>query len=770
MRKRAILIVLATTGAAVLAAAGAAHADVPVLYVNNDVAANCSDGGSGTQAQPFCTLAAGVAAVSAGQTLVVGGAFNEHVTISRSGTSGNPITIKGDRTPGHPIGRLQGGPDVGFTIDGQHDIVISDISVINAATGPGYAISNSARITLQGLRVQTATTAAIPAITLKGVTGSTLSGVIAGGSKTTVGIALDAATSGVRIERSRAAGGMAPGSRGIEILGSGNSVISTDVLANTIGIAVGAGAADNVLANNDVSGNTDAGIDSTGARGTAITNNSVYDNCVAGIRVAGASTGVSVQNNDLTNNLAWLHSQYCGTSGGAEVAVSGGAVGTTVVDYNNFYHGGAPGATDAYLWNGTAMGLTAFRAASGQGAHDLETAYTSGREDAANSAAPGWQSTDHDGNPREDNPGLANTGAGPVPYADRGAYETVRRPQAAVTLRADQAASTVTADASGTIPGYLPIATYSFDFGDGTPVASQASAVAAHHYAKPGTYTVTVSATDTHGYTGSNTAGVSVWPAVRTIALLGRENNAGFVTGGASGYESLTVNGTAAALFDVVDPGNGHVALRARANGQYVHVRGSSQYLVADGLVTDDTALFDLVTNADASVSLRSVFTLGYVSGNSGNGRGLTADRSTVGPWEQFGVVDQANANVTLHAHANGKYVTADNGGNSPLIANRTATGQWETFDLVDAGNGYVGLYSHANGRFVTADNGGNAALIANRTTVGAWEKFKIVKNADGSTALQASINGKYVTADNGGNSPLIANRTAVGAWESFDR
>jgi PKD repeat protein len=55
-----------------------------------------------------------------------------------------------------------------------------------------------------------------------------------------------------------------------------------------------------------------------------------------------------------------------------------------------------------------------------------------------------------------------------------------------------------------------PIATYAFDFGDGTAPVNQTSATAAHTYAKAGTYTATVTVTDTAGKTGTATTTVTV--------------------------------------------------------------------------------------------------------------------------------------------------------------------------------------------------------------------------------------------------------------------
>ncbi|WP_433212701.1 right-handed parallel beta-helix repeat-containing protein [Dactylosporangium sp. CS-047395] len=769
MANRAILTVLATAGAAVLATAGPAHADVPALFVNVLAPAGCSDAGTGTEAQPFCKISAALAVATAGQTINVSGTYNERVTFPRSGEPGRPITLRAN-----PVARLAGSQSVGFEISNRREIAISGINVASAGVGAGISVTGSTAITLDNMSIQVATGVAVPGVRVAGTADSSLTNIRISGDMTT-GIALDAATSGVRLEAVQVgAPYQRAGTKGIDVLGSHNTILNSAVTGGgDAGIAFGPGADGNVVANTFVSFSLGVGIDNVGATGTAITNNQVEGNCKSGVRVAGAATGVSVQNNVLRQNRSGADNANCDRSfqGAVAVGIYDGAVGHTVADYNNVYQGFAAGAPDAYAWNGTVMGMTAFRAASGQAAHDVE-GDTAPTEDAANSAAPGWPAKDRLGNAREDNPLLGNTGAGPVPYADRGALEQTKGPQANLELRADQPTSTVTADASATRPGYTPVAAYTFDFGDGTTL-TQAGPIATHRYPTPGTYLVQVKATDGNGHAALSQQPVSLWPTARTIALQANENN-GFVHGGPDGGNFLDPTSSSvgpAELFELIDLGAGRVALRSRINQQYVAVNyGTQPVLSATSPATDDpSTVFDLVTNADGTISLRSLSRNAYVSGNGGHNV-LTADRSTIGPWERFGVVDQANANVTLHAHANGKYVTADNGGNSPLIANRTATGQWETFDLVDAGGGWVALYSHANRKFVTAENGGNAALIANRTTVGAWEKFKIVKNADGSTSLQANANGKYVTADNGGNSPLIANRTAVGPWEEFDR
>ncbi|WP_426509141.1 PKD domain-containing protein [Dactylosporangium sp. McL0621] len=769
MAKRAFVVAL-TTGAAVFAVAGPARADTPDLYVNN--AANCSDAGAGTASQPYCTIAAALAAASAGRTITVSGDYDEHVTIDKSGEPGRPITLK---NAGPGLVTLNGGPGLGFTIDGQHDIAISGFLVRNATSGPGLAVTGSTRIAIDNFYVALASGTTAPPARLAGVTDSTLTKVGLSGSTTSpVALMLDAATSGVVVKSAIVSRPAMAGAHGVEVLGSRNTILNSQF--QNAGVLIGPGASGNAVVNSVVTNGRGVGIDNTGATGTAITNNTVQNSCGSGIRIAGASSGVSVQNNVVTNSGPGSSGNCGSTAGTVEIGVYDGAVGTTVVDYNSVYRGaGTLPAPDTYAW-GTAMGLAAFRTASGQAAHDLEGATPDTLEDSANSAAPGYQATDYFGRPRLDNPGRPDTGAGPVKYADRGYRETIKGPNATLTVRTDQNALSVTADASGTTPGYAPITSYTFDFGDGTAAVTQATPVATHRYAQPGNYYVRINVADVNGFVpGTAEQYVSMWPTTRTVVLLA--DNGTYVSAGADGSQQLRAGATTVGpgeLFELIER-DGRVALRSKANGKYVTDGfDARRQLLAQFLTTTlepaDITSFQLVAGADGSVSLRSLANNTYVSSNSGTTKLLTDDRTAIGPWEKFHLIDAGNATASLKAHANGRFAAAENGGNAPLIANRTAAGLWETYDLVDAGNGWVALYSHANGKFVTAENGGNAPLIANRTAIGPWEKFKVITNADGSTSLLAGVNGRYVCAENGGNSSLIANRTAIGAWEEFDR
>ena len=128
---------------------------------------------------------------------------------------------------------------------------------------------------------------------------------------------------------------------------------------------------------------------------------------------------------------------------------------------------------------------------------------------------------------------------------------------------------TVTADASASTDGDLtPIASYQFDFGDGSPpvVKTAPTATASHAYAAAGVYSVTVTLTDT----GSNTsapasASISVRPELAPTAQVS-------VTQAASPALTVTADGSASADTDLTpiasywfDFGDGSAAVTTTA-------------------------------------------------------------------------------------------------------------------------------------------------------------------------------------------------------------
>ncbi|MGW5669837.1 PKD domain-containing protein [Micromonospora sp. NPDC003776] len=759
------LTAIAVTGSSLLVTGGAAQGAEALTYYVRQESTACSDTGPGTLAQPFCSIGPAAAVATAGQTVDVGrGSYPERVTIANSGTPEQPITFLASE-----VATLTG-PNGGFVIEGQHDVVLQNLRVRGAADVPALDLRNASDVTIRGGSYAMADLPTAPAVRLAGVASSSLTRFTISGNNLADGVTMDAATSGVTLDHLNvlSADNSARESAGIRNGGPGNTIVNNFLSGfGSAAIAVGPEASGTVVANNEVRGGIGYGIHNRGATGTAITNNSVNGRCQDGIRVDETSTGVSVQNSYLVSNGLFGQS-YCPSSGpgGAEIGIYGGATGDTVVDYNNTYHNASPSGA-AYSWNGTRMSLAAFRTASGQAAHDIDTPWTRDREDAANSAAPGYQATDRLGTARADNPAVANTGAGPVPWADRGATEFVGTPVARFDTALDLGTSSVTVDASTSAPGYVPITSYVFDFGDGT-VVTQNTPVAAHRYAAFGDYTVSVKVSGSDGrVSGATLQGVSVLRRIGTVGLLSLTSlrYAGASTGSPLVADQGRLGATA--QFDLADA-SGQVALFSRAAHRYVSVGTST--LVPASPMASTAARFDLLRNTDGTISLRAAANNRYVSAASATAP-LVADATSIGTSQKFYRVNVADSGRSLKARANMRYVRSDGANAKPLIASSTSVGLWERFDLVDLGNGQIALLAQSNNRFVTAPSAGTMPLIANRTTIGTAERFTLVRNSYGTVSLKASANNRYVTAASAGAKPLIASSTRIGlgSWEKFN-
>ncbi|QLQ38728.1 PKD domain-containing protein [Micromonospora robiginosa] len=682
--------------------------------------------------------------------------------MARSGTPDQPITIRNTADSAAAIS----GPTAGVVIDGQHDIVLQDLWVMKLADLPAVDLRDAAGITVQGGVFSMSDASTAPLARLAGVTRSTLTGFRASGAAVVDGLILDDATTDVEVRSvivsSPPVYGRHENSVGIRVDGPGNRLVNNVVNGfSGAGVALGPEAADTVVVNTQMTAGGGFGIHNHGALRTAITNNTVQSRCRDGIRVDGASTGTSIQNNMLMTNGSNRNSYCDKTDGwGAEIALFDDSGKRVTVDYNNTMHLYDPAF---YSWNGLGMMLVAFRDTSGQAKHDKEVSDYRDREDSANSAAPGYLTTDRIGAGRADNPAVPNTGAGPVTYADRGAFETLGSPTAALDIALDLGASSVTLDASASTPGFVPLTTYVFDFGDGT-VVTQAKPVASHTYARAGNYEVTIKVSGSDQRVATVVRPVGVLPRTGTVGLLALQNlrYTSAAQAGASAQADQPALG-ADGQFDLADAGNGQVALLSRATNRYLSV---SATVLAVSTAVGPNETFVLLRNTDGTISLKATVNSRYVGVSS------TVELTAIAPGitnaEKFYRVNVADANRTLKATVNGRYVSAESAGAKPLIANRATAGPWETFDLADLGSGQVGVFAHANNRFVCADNVGLNPLIANRTSAGAWEKFTVTRNADGTTSLKATINSRYVSADNVGTNPLIANRATIGLWEKF--
>jgi parallel beta-helix repeat protein len=224
-----------------------------------------------------------------------------------------------------------------------------------------------------------------------------------------------------------------------------------------------------------------------------------------------------------------------------------------------------------------------------------------------------------------------------------------------VSPTSGQAPLPVTADATNSMPGSTPIATYSFDFGDGTPVgAPQATPTAAHTYYTAGTYTVTVTVTDTVG--GSSQATQQVVVSAGIVTNPGFENGlSGWNASGSATGVTLTQvvgghsGGHAAALTNP-GPGNNGCTLNDSPNWVLTTVTGT--YTASIWVRADD--------NSNRKLNLRF---REYSGGNLVNSASSSITLTT--SWTQVSVsYTVATAGTTLDLNA----YTANNSNSPPGV------------------------------------------------------------------------------------------------------
>ena len=459
---------------------GAVQADTPpatTLYVANFPDSGCNDTGPGTEAEPFCTIQAAANVASAGQTVLVGldegnPLYTQDVTITRSGTPGNPIIFQaGEPWKGwsattmiEPYDGNQLASNA-FVLSGVHDIVIQGFG-ISGATGAAISIANSSDIAVEHDIIQSDLNPGPPPI----------------------GVAVSGTSSNVTISRDlfRVAG------PAVEIgSGASNAVVSTNLMEQ---------------------GDSGGEISVTGASDTDITSNSWFTQCQADIAVSDSTT-TTIENNDIEGDCLTAETT-------AEITVDADSAPTTSLDYN------IPCArvskNPVYSWAGALYtAATALDAATGQGSHDLnvspgELVLTAAAIDSADANAPGELPTDILGNARIDDPMVPNTGTG-VGYDDRGAIEQQDIMSVGVSLNALQAPTGGTVTASVDVSNaWSADPASSVDFGDGsTPVVvSGDGSSASHVYTTPGDYTVTVTSTDGTGRQATASKSITVVSAV----------------------------------------------------------------------------------------------------------------------------------------------------------------------------------------------------------------------------------------------------------------
>ncbi len=513
-RTRVPLVAGAVAAAMVAVVPSAAQAAGVTRYVDSNPAV-CSDTGSGTQVQPYCTLSKGISALGAGNTLMVmPGNYTGGVTIGASyaGTSAQPTTIK-SATPRGAV--INASATAGITLN-KTSFVVVDGFKIDGTTKEGIGAYSSQNVTIRGNEISHAGSPLMGAVAngieLSGTTTSTVSGNYLHDNSND-GIALLSSAGAVPEKSSdntisgntstNNARGYIRSATGILVNGDNNR-ITGNVTANNedTGIQVSAAgstaapASGNFVLSNLSYGNGDHGIDLSQGPNTSILGNSIYQNATAGIDAESNSSGITVVDNISAENA------IDGTRTRGQIRVDTGSQAGTTVNSNLVYNSADQ---PLYTWGTTQYSLiTTFRAASGQGAADIsgnpkwvspgtgDFHLTSGSPaiDDADTTVPGWPNCDKEN---------------VCPHNDRGALEFV---PAAATAPAAPTGVTAQADVASafvkwTAPdnGGSSITGYTVTGSPGGTVTVPGSATSATVTGlKNGTaYTFTVKATNAVG-------------------------------------------------------------------------------------------------------------------------------------------------------------------------------------------------------------------------------------------------------------------------------
>lgn len=623
MKARRIVALVALTVASGGLGQAAAHADSTPTYIYVNTS-SCSDSGTGTLALPYCTIQAAANAALPGQTVLLPpeDLFTQSVVITRSGSPGAPITFEGgmfsswDDT-GDTV-QSPSGPAI--TIQGVQDIAVRGLTLEGNGADPAVTISDSSDITFD--------TDHISGVSITGTSSDVTvsrSGVFAGEGSTAISVGAGASSVAISTNEfpSSVQAVTVQGATGTAVTGNSMFAACQTSIALTQ-------SASSTIENNLINGPAAPGckqapavaVSADSTAGTTLDYNAIRQSADSAPTYQWAGTGYTdaTQLDAATGQGAHDINAVVGmaTSGvgtyGDYITPTASAVTVDSADAN------APGelstdvdgqsrVDDPFVANtGTGVGF------HDRGAIEYQDPLTATLTTSATQLPAGatltastavtdpWSATDTvtydfgDGSA----PVVSSSGAAASHvYPATGAYElsatitnaygvqivrsasiNVDDPaplQASITKSGTGGALSAFAEVSAT--GAWSIASSSVDFGDGTAPEEFGGAPyanAEHTYAKPGTYTITYTATDAGGNTATASTVVTTsgadYTALGPVRVLDTRNGTGTaeapltsaapITLQLSGVDGIPANATAVAINLTVTntTGSGNVA------------------------------------------------------------------------------------------------------------------------------------------------------------------------------------------------------------------
>ncbi len=327
-------------------------------------------------------------------------------------------------------GTLVGHRTNGIRLSGRSNVVISGFTVTRAEDKGIYLSSSSNNCTISG---NTTTWNGHYGIQANACNGVRIAGNIST-DNSDHGIGLTAGSSGCTVEDNESARNAhltVRQANGLYMYGAPGNLIQRNRFHDNqdTGMHIQSGSNNNVCLMNVSWNNGDHGYDHLIATGNSHVGDVAYGNYKDGFSIEGSSSGTSLSNCIAVNN-GLNTNEY-------DLWIDAASDTGFVSDYNIFWNSSSQPPIKWKNTSGIFSTVAAFSAASGRDPHsiqanpmfvapatgDFRTQAGSPAIDSGNSGVANWPSVDALGNPRVDDPLVANTGVGPILYGDRGAVE-----------------------------------------------------------------------------------------------------------------------------------------------------------------------------------------------------------------------------------------------------------------------------------------------------------------------------------------------------------
>ncbi len=836
-RRFAAAVVLISTGSVSLPVAAHA-ATATTIYVNN-TSSQCSDGsGGGSQATPFCTIPGALGVVQPGQTVMIEGGSYAPFTVSVSGTAAAPITITNPlgtstRNPSVFIQSTSTVPAI--TLSGASYVNVNGLTTGNPGPGSAAVITGSHHVSLDRDELGTQVPG-LPAVEVTGGSSAvTISRDLISADTTAPEIEVHGGSTGTVVTTSQWSNFKGPG---IAVDDAPGTAVTGNTIGRSCGLAVGVtgGSTGTSVENNlipNVSGNPVIAacpvaataavsilVDDASTAGTTIDYDNVYPN---GHTIEYSWSGATY------NTSADFHAA---TSQGAHdldtaTVTEPGMLGGTALSIIDSADADAPGelstdiagqprvddpavtdrGTGTHTYYDRGSTETEQRATSQLLTQNSSKAPIGGAVTFTGTVSDGWGGAVScefdfgDGSSATVATTLSspNTLVGVCsaqhPYKAVGTYAVTLTsttsyglvamssphsvnvvtptPLTPVLTVVPQGTTGVSTYGAGTISAW-DISGYSLDYGDGTTIT--AVDVKTHAYAKPGTYKISLTATNVAGETATasqnfTTTGQYYSPLTPTRILDTRDGTGVAAAGAvpANGVVRLKVAGAGPVPATGVAAVALNLTVTAPAAGGYItaYPDGGAQPVASNLNFTAGQTTANLVivqVGPDGYIDLKNT---------SGGGTHLIADVAgyygdtatdgyqTVAPAR---LLDTRKSHTTVPAHGTARVYVGGFSGAVAVTMNLTVTNP--------TSRGYITAYPSGT----TAPDTSNVNYTAHQTVpnevvaeVGADGYVDLTNTSTGSVDLIADVTGYFTVGSGMAFVPMtptrfLDTRTGLGA------